>query len=274
MTGSTIDLLSRIADGRRRRIEEMRARVPAHALRAQLGPARPAGRLERALRRGSARGAAAAPVRLVCEFKRASPSRGVLNADADPLAYARLYEVGGAAAISLVTEPDHFRGDLAWVADVRAAVSLPILLKDFVLDSYQLLDAAVRGADGVLLLASLLSDVQLQRLISEARLLGLDTLVEVHGEEELRGAVRAGATLVGINNRDLRTFEVDPETSLRLLPHVPPLVTAVAESGLSTAADLDRLRATRCDAALIGEAFMTSADPAATLATLVAAARG
>src|SRR5262245_33340729 len=273
MMGTTVDFLTRIADARRRRIEEMRARVPAHALRAQLGAAPPAGRLERALRRASVRGGPSGPLRLVCEFKRASPSRGGLNAEADRLAYARLYEAGGAAAISLVTEPDHFHGDLAWVADVRAAVSLPILLKDFVVDSYQLLDAAVRGADGVLLLASLLSDVQLQRLISEARLLGLDSLVEVHDAEELARAVRAGATLVGLNNRDLRTFQVDLDTAIRLLPQVPPLVTAVAESGLSTPGDLARLRATRCDAALIGEAFMTSADPAATLATLAAAAR-
>ena len=138
----------------------------------------------------------------------------------------------------------------------------------------QLLDAAVRGADGVLLLAALLSEIQTQRLISEARLLGLDTLVEVHDEPELTRSLRAGATLVGINNRDLRTFAVDPGTSLRLLPLVPSYATAVAESGFSTAADLVPLRASRCDAVLIGEAFMTSADPAATLATLAAAAKG
>jgi indole-3-glycerol phosphate synthase len=263
-----IDVLSRIADDRRRRVEEMRARVPGHALRAQLGVTRPAGRLERALRRGSAAAAKPTALKLLCEFKRASPSKGVLNAAADPVAYAKIYEAGGAAAISLVTEPDHFQGDLAWLAPVRAAVTLPILLKDFVLDSYQLLDAAVRGADGVLLLGALLSDVQLQRLIGEARLLGLDALVEVHGEDELETALRAGATLVGINNRDLKTFAVDLETSLRLVPRVPPLVTAVAESGLSTREDLARLRASRCDAVLIGEAFMTSADPAATLAAL------
>jgi indole-3-glycerol phosphate synthase len=126
----------------------------------------------------------------------------------------------------------------------------------------------------VLLLAALLSEVQMQRFITEALLLGLDALVEIHDDEELPRALRAGATLIGINNRNLHTFEVDLETSLRLLPRVPPLVTAVAESGLSTPADLARLRATRCDAVLIGEAFMTSADPAATLATLAAAARG
>jgi indole-3-glycerol phosphate synthase len=264
------DFLQRIADGRRRRIEELSARVPAHVLRSRLGSAEPAGRLERALRRGGAR----QPIRLLCEIKRASPSKGVLRADVDPVAMARLFERAGAAAISIVTEPDHFGGDPEWVDRVRPEVRLPILLKDFVLDSYQILDAASRGADAVLLLAALLSDVQLQRLITEARLLGLDTLVEVHDAAELQRSLRAGATIVGINNRDLRTFAVDLETSIRLLPHVPPYATAVAESGLSTPADLERLRSTRCDAALMGEVFMTSPDPAATLAALAAAARG
>jgi indole-3-glycerol phosphate synthase len=280
MPPSAPDLLSRIAQDRRRRVDEQKARVPAHVLRARLGPAPPAGRLERALRRGGptgappAGGASAGPLRLLCEFKRASPSRGMLHATADPLTHARLYQAGGAAALSIVTEPDHFLGDLEWVSAIRPVVGLPLLVKDFVVDSYQLLDAAARGADGVLLLTSLLSDVQLQRLVSEARLLGLDALVEVHTEDELRGALRAGATLLGINNRDLRTFAVDLETSIRLLPLVPPLVTAVAESGLSTPDHLRRLHATRCDAVLIGEALMTSDDPAATLASLAAAARG
>jgi indole-3-glycerol phosphate synthase len=270
MSSSQLDLLTRIAADRRRRVEAMRERVPGHVLRAGLGVAPPAGRLERALRRGSARDA----LRLVCEIKRASPSRGPLHPVHDPAAIARLYEAGGAAAISLVTEPDHFQGDLEWFAAVRPAVRVPLLLKDFVVDSYQLLDAATRGADGVLLIAALLSEVQLQRLIGEARLLGLDCLVEVHEEDELKRAIRAGATLVGINNRDLRTFEVDLGVSLRLLPLVPPLVTAVSESGLSGPDDLARLRATRCDAVLMGEVLMTSPDPAATLASLAAAARG
>lgn len=265
-----VDFLARIVADRRRRVAEMERRIPGHALRARLGSAPPGGRLERALRRAGP----SAPLRLVCEIKRASPSKGVLRADLDPVAMARLYEQGGASAISIVTEPDHFQGELAWVDAVRPAVRLPILLKDFVLESYQLLDAAARGADGVLLLAALLSEVRLQLLISEARLLGLDPLVEAHDQEELRRALRAGATLVGINHRDLRTFEVDLETSSRLLPLVPPAATAVAESGLSTVADLTRLRGTRCDAVLMGEVFMTSPDPAAQLATLVTAARG
>ena len=269
MTTGT-DFLARIAADRRRRVEELKSRTPAFRLRERLEAARGRGRLERALRRGGTAG----PLRLLCEIKRASPSKGVLRADLDPVAMARLYEAGGASAISIVTEPDHFQGDPAWVDAVRPVTRLPILLKDFVVDAYQILDAAVRGADGVLLLAALLSDVQLQILISDARQHGLDALVEVHDAAELKTAVRAGATLLGINNRDLRTFEVDLDTSVRLLPMVPPLVTAVAESGLSSPADLGRLRSTRCDAVLMGEVFMTSPDPAAALAALAAAARG
>src|SRR5204862_4855080 len=143
-----------------------------------LGPEPPAGRLERALRRGDPNGA----IRLICEVKRASPSRGVLNAALDPVTTARTYAAGGAAAISIVTEPDHFQGDLVWVNAIRAETKLPLLLKDFVVDGYQLLDAAVRGADAVLLFAAMHSDVLLQRLITEALLLGLDALVEVHDE--------------------------------------------------------------------------------------------
>jgi indole-3-glycerol phosphate synthase len=264
------DFLKRIADDRRRRIAEASAHTPGHALRSRLGRIEPAGRLERALRRGHSND----PLKLLCEIKRASPSKGTLREDLDPVAIAKVYERGGAAAISIVTEPDHFRGDLEWVNRVRPETRLPILLKDFVLDSYQIVDAAARRADGVLLLAALLNGIQLQRLITEARLVGLDCLVEVHTLEELTRSLRAGATLIGINNRDLSTFEVDLDTSVRLLPHVPPLVTAVAESGLSTPAHLARLRATRCDAVLVGEALMTSADLAQTLAALAAAARG
>jgi len=264
------DFLTRIVADRRRRVAEMERLVPGHRLRAQISDVEPAGRLERALRRGDAAG----PLRMLCEVKRASPSQGVLKDDVDPVATARLYEAGGAAAISLVTEPDHFLGRPEWVNAVRPAVKIPILMKDFVVDTYQILDAATRGADGVLLLASVLSEIQMQRLITDARLVGLDALVEVHDEGELARAIEAGATLVGINNRDLRTFEVSLDTSLRLMPRVPPLVTAVAESGLSTPDDLARLRGSRCDAVLMGEVFMKSGDPAGTLATLRAAAQG
>jgi indole-3-glycerol phosphate synthase len=269
MNPPATDFLARVADDRRRHLETMRLATPAHVLRARL-VTRSGGRLERALRRPDRR----APLRLITEIKRASPSRGMLRPDLDPVLMASLYDGGGAAAISIVTEPDHFHGELEWVDRVRPVTRLPLLLKDFVVDGYQVLDAAARGADAVLLIAALLGEVQLQRLVGETKMLGLDPLVEVHTHEELQMALRAGATLVGINNRDLRTLAVDPAVSLGLLPEVPAMVAAVAESGISTPADITRLRATRCDAVLMGEVFMTSADPAATLATLAAAARG
>jgi indole-3-glycerol phosphate synthase len=240
MPAPGVDFLQRIASDRLRRIEEMKLTAPAWKRRERLGSIRAAGRLERALRRGGT----AAPLRLLCEIKRASPSKGLLRDSLDP------------------------------VAKVRAAVATPILVKDFVVDSYQLVDAAARGADGVLLLAALLSNVQMQRLITEARLLGLDCLVEIHEEDELQNALRAGATLIGINNRDLRTFTVHPTTTLQLLPGVPPMVTVVAESGISKPDEIERLRGTRCDAVLMGEVFMVAEDPAGTLAELVRAARG
>lgn len=266
----TPDVLARIAADRRARIEVLKHERPEAAMRATLAPPRAHGRLERALRRDGPSGA----LRLLCEVKRASPSRGVLREDVDPVAQAKLYAAGGAAAISLVTEPDHFRGELAWMDRVRPAVGVPLLLKDFVIDSWQIVDAAARGADAVLLLAALLARDAIAAHLATARALGLDALVEVHDDDELETALGAGARIVGINNRNLHTFEVDLRTSLRLLPSIPPDIVAVAESGLSSAADLARLRDSRCDAVLMGEVFMTSSDPARTLSELEAAARG
>lgn len=264
------EFLANIADDRRRRVAEMKLVAPPHTLRAKLARGKSNGRLERALRRGGPTGA----LKLLCEVKRASPSKGMLNEHVDPVALAKVYAAGGAAAISLVTEPDHFKGDLRWMDMVRPEVAIPLLLKDFVIDSYQLLDAAVRGADGVLLLAALLSETEMQRLIGEAKVMGLDPLVEVHTVEELHASLRAGATIVGINHRNLHTFELDMSLSAKLLPLIPAMVTAVAESGLSQPDELRKLRATRCDAVLMGEVFATTADPAAKLAELLAAARG
>lgn len=265
-----VDFLARIAHDRRDRIEAVKLVRPEAMLRRTLGAHRVTGRLERALRRHSAQ----APLNLLCEVKRASPSKGVLNSHVDPIATAQMYERGGAAAVSLVTEPDHFQGDPEWMDQVRPTVALPLLLKDFVIDRYQLLDAAARGADAVLLLAALLDQAQMAELIDEARTLALDCLVEVHEADELESALAAGARIVGINNRSLHTFIVDLQTSITLLPRIPADRIAVAESGLSRPEDLLRLRETRCDAVLMGEVFMTSAEPTRTLAQLVAAARG
>lgn len=270
MSGSPPDFLARIVADRRTRVAESARREPVRALEARLGARSAPGRLAAALRRPEP----AAALRLLCEVKRASPSKGVLDANVDPVEVARLYEAGGASAVSLVTEPDHFLGDPAWMDAVRPHVRLPLLMKDFVVERYQLLDAAVRGADAVLLLAAVLDAAQMREQLAEARALGLDALVEIHEPEELNAALVAGATIIGINNRSLHTFEVDLGTSVALLPQLPPDVVAVAESGLSRPADLLRLRETRCDAVLMGEVFMTSPDRAGTLASLAAAARG
>lgn len=270
MRDAAPDFLSRIVSDRQRRIAEMAQGTSAEALEARIPKGRAHGRLAAALRRG----AEAAPLRLLCEVKRASPSRGMLDPSVDPVELARLYEAGGASAVSLVTEPDHFLGDPGWMDAVRPHVALPLLLKDFVVGRYQLLDAAARGADAVLLLAAVLTAAEMRALIDEARTLGLDALVEIHEPSELDEALGAGAEIIGINNRSLRTFEVDLGTSLALLPRLPGSVVAVAESGLSRPEDLHRLRATRCDAVLMGEVFMTSRDRAGTLAGLAAAARG
>ena len=269
-TRKGVDFLADIARDRRKRIDEMKLERPEAMLRTQLGATRAPGRLQRALQRASHD----APLNLLCEVKRASPSKGVLHEHVDPVATAKLYERGGAAAVSLVTEPDHFQGDPRWMDQVRPTVVLPLLLKDFVIDRYQLLDAAARGADAVLLLAALLDTAQMTELIAEACELALDCLVEVHDGDEMEAALSAGARIVGINNRSLHTFVVDLDTSVELLPRIPADRIAVAESGLSRPEDLLRLRETRCDAVLMGEEFMTSPDPAATLARMQAAARG
>lgn len=265
-----VDFLAAIARDRRKRIDEMKRERPEAALRAMLPTARPAGRLEQALRRPSPKD----PLRMLCEVKRASPSKGVLHATVDPVEAAQRYERAGAAAVSLVTEPDHFHGDPQWMDRVRPTVRLPLLLKDFVIDPYQLVDAAARGADAVLLLAALLDQATLASLIAEARGLGLDCLVEVHDEHELAAALAAHARIIGINNRSLHTFVVDLQTSIDLLPAIPADRIAIAESGLSQREHLLRLRATRCDAVLMGEVFMTSSDPDQTLARMRAAAAG
>jgi indole-3-glycerol phosphate synthase len=264
------DLLTRATAARRVRVEALKLDTPGYRLRERLGTVRPAGRLERALRRG----AASNPLRLLCGILRASPTKGVLRAEVDAAALARIYGAGGAAGISVATEPERSLGDLAWVGAVRDACALPVLVDDLVVDEYQLLDAAVRGADGVLLIAALCSDVQLQVLASGARLLGLDPLVEVHDADELRRALKAGATLLGLGSREPDAAARGLATALELLPVVPPLVTAVAWSVDSQAATLERLRDTRCDAVLAGEVLLSGSDPATALATLAATARG
>lgn len=256
------DLLAAIVASRRHDVEAQR-RVRPDAVLAQ--------EAEAYTPRGTeflARLSAPDTLNVLAECKRRSPSRGVLKADYDPVAQAQAYVAGGAAAISILTEPSFFDGDLAHLRAVRAATRLPLLRKDFIIDAYQLLEAQAAGADAVLLIVSALTQVELCALHAAATSRGLAVLVEVHDVEELHRAVDAGAQLVGVNNRNLRTLAVHVRASEEVAAHLPAGMTAVSESGLRQASDLRRLRALGYHAFLVGETLMTSADPEQTLRDL------
>jgi len=206
---------------------------------------------------------------IIAEIKKASPSKGVIRADFEPLSLAQTYEAGGAAAISVLTERKFFQGSLEFLPLIRQQVARPLLRKDFLFDPYQVYEARAFGASAILLIVAILSDGQLKELSALASSLGLDCLVEVHDEEELGRAVACGVQLLGINNRDLRTFHTTIETSERLVRLVPPGVTVVSESGLSHSEQLTRLEALGVRAFLIGETFMAAPDPGVPLRALI-----
>ncbi len=208
------------------------------------------------------------PPRIIAEIKRASPSKGPLRPDLDPAAFARTYTANGAAAISVLTEPAFFGGSLADLTAARAATSLPVLRKDFLLDEYDLLEARAAGADAVLLLAALLDAAWLRSLRDYAADLGMAALVEVHNPAEMAAAIEAEADIIGINNRDLRTFAVDLDTTGRLAGLRPPDALLVAESGIHTPADVARLAGWGVDAILVGERLVTADHPGAALRAL------
>jgi indole-3-glycerol phosphate synthase len=209
---------------------------------------------------------------VIAECKRRSPSRGVIRRDYDPVAIASAYQRAGAAAISVLTEATFFDGSLDHLRAVRESVSLPLLRKDFIVSEFQILEARASGADAVLLIVAALGGAELARLIAFAGAEGMAALVEVHDRAELGAAVAAGAATIGVNSRNLRTLEMTPEIFEQLASSMPPGVIAVAESGIRTAADLTRLRALGYSAFLIGERFMSDANPGTALAALRAAA--
>ena len=261
------DLLATIVAATRRIVEVRQARESIDALerRATAVTARP-GRLLAALSRAGA-------INVIAECKRRSPSRGVLRADYDPVAIARGYASAGAAAISVVTEPTFFDGALDHLSAVRAAVDVPLLRKDFIISEFQLFEAKASGADAVLLIVAAMAIELLGSLHRRAEDLGLDVLAEVHDEYELERALAIGARIVGVNNRNLRTLDVDVNASERLATAIPRDVVAVSESGLKSADDLRRLHGLGYRAFLIGERFMTAPDPGAALEELVGSAR-
>jgi indole-3-glycerol phosphate synthase len=203
---------------------------------------------------------------VIAELKRASPSRGVIRASYDPVAIARGYAAAGARALSVLTDERFFGGALAHLAAVRGAVELPCLRKDFLVDPYQVEEALAYGADAVLVIAAAVGRGVGEELLATAAAAGLDVLVEVHNAAELEWAAKAGATCIGINNRDLQTFRVSLATAERLAPLAPAGALLVAESGIRSAEDVRRMTAVGARAVLVGEAFMESADPGATLA--------
>ncbi len=208
-------------------------------------------------------------ISLIAEYKRASPSRGDIRPGLDVQAAVAAYEAAGARALSVLTEERHFKGSLEDLRRARAASSLPLLRKDFIIDRYQIWEAAAAGADAVLLIVAALPAAELAALMAEAGRAGMETLVEVHGRSELETALEAGAPLVGINNRNLKTFEVDLETTLNLIEFVPHGVSVVSESGIRSAADVSRLSAAGVRAVLVGETLMRSPDPAAKVRELI-----
>lgn len=220
-----------------------------------------------ALRIGAA-SSAGHPIALIAEVKRRSPSKGALAESLDPARLAAAYAAGGASCLSVLTDSDFFGGSPADLAAARAATSLPVLRKDFTVAEVDLYDARAMGADAVLLIVAALGDAELSRFVARAGRLGLEALVEVHDEEELARALRAGATMVGVNQRDLRSFEVDRERALRVGAAVPEGVVKVAESGITSSEDLRRLAEAGFHAALVGEALVTAPDARRALLSL------
>ena len=263
MTGPPPDLLEAIVAATRARVDaaiarEPRARLEQRAMRAAPDAAAFAARLSRA-----------GTINIIAECKRRSPSRGVLRTAYEPVAIASAYERAGAAAISVLTEPGFFDGSLEHLAAVRAAVGIPLLRKDFLVHEYQLLEARAAGADAILLIVAALTDAELVDLARGARALGLAALVEVHNGDECDRALAAGASIIGVNNRNLRTLHVDLEASQVIAARIAPGVISISESGLKTRDDLRLLRALGYQAFLMGERFMIDPDPGAALAGLL-----
>lgn len=263
MAAPTTSVLADIVAGARADLAERERALPLAELKAQLPSAR-----ETIDPRPTFR---ADGVAVIAEVKRASPSRGTLAHIPDPAVLAERYEAGGAAAISVLTEGRRFSGSLADLVAVRRSVDIPVLRKDFIVTAYQLVEARLNGADLALLIVAALDDCELVGLIELARSLDLVPLVEAHTADEVRRAVDAGADVIGINNRDLKTLEVDPSTFHRLAPLIPDGIVRIAESGVRGPHDVIEFARAGADVVLVGEALVTGEDPRAGVADLVAA---
>jgi indole-3-glycerol phosphate synthase len=251
-------ILTRIIEAKQNRLQVAKMRVPEPIVKRMAETAKAVPSFRAALEKPQR-------LRIIAEVKKASPSRGVLKSDLDPAKQAVAYAGAGACAISVVTEEDFFQGDLGWVGKIRDASTLPVLRKDFVYEPFQVYETRAAGASAILFIVAMLQPAELKDLIALAHSLTLDALVEVHDEIELGEALESGASIIGVNNRDLKTFNVDLQTSLRLAKMIPDDRLFVVESGIHSKDDIQLLLDAGADAFLIGEHFLTSADPAAAL---------
>lgn len=255
-------ILDKIVTAKRLEIAAAKQARPEASLRAALAAAPPPRNFFAAL-------AAPGPIKLIAEVKKASPSKGIIRADFDPVKIAGIYEAHGATCLSVLTDEQFFQGSLDYLRRVRAAVQIPVLRKDFVLDTYQLLEARVAGADAVLLIAECLDDCHLRKLHNETIELGMTPLVEFYDRENLARVLEAGASLIGVNNRDLRTFVTDLDRTIRMRELVPPDCVLVGESGIHRRADALLLEAAGVQAMLVGEHLMASPDIGAAVDALL-----
>ena len=251
-------ILTRIVEAKQKQLQMSHKRVPEPVVKRMAETAKPAPSFREALQSQRA-------VRIIAEVKKASPSKGILKQGLDPAKLAQTYTSAGACAISVVTEEDFFQGDLGWIKKIRSVSELPVLRKDFVYEAFQVYETRAAGASAILFIVAMLKPGELKELIALANSVKLDALVEVHDEAELGEALEAGASMIGVNNRDLKTFDVTLETSVRLAKLVPDDRLFVVESGIHTKKDIDVLLEAGADAFLIGEHFLTAPDPAAAL---------
>jgi len=255
-------ILTRIIEAKKKRLQVSRMRVPEAVVKRMAETARPVPSFWDALLKP-------ARVRIIAEVKKASPSKGVLRETLDPAGLAATYARAGACAISVVTEEDFFQGDLGWVNKIQSASELPVLRKDFLWEPFQIYETRAAGASAVLLIVAMLQPGELKELIALSQHLKLEALVEVHDESELTEALEAGASIIGVNNRDLKTFDVTLQTAIGLAKRIPEDRLFIVESGIHTKKDVEVLLESGADAFLIGEHLLTATDPAAAIRGLL-----
>lgn len=248
-------ILDEIVRRKRERLQESKIKFPLNDIKEKIRDLAPDREFKKAIKREKGNA-----IKLIAEIKKASPSRGIIRGDFDPVEIASIYEGKGASSVSVLTEEDFFMGKLSDLSAVRKSVKLPILRKDFIFDDYQVYESRLNGADAILLIASILERLQIEDLMGLAGELGMDSLVEIHNMKELDRALMAEAEIIGINNRNLETLKVDIDTTFKIIRDIPLKKIVVSESGIKGRKDIERIEEERIDAILVGTAFMEADD--------------